>query len=241
MASKLWKRIEKSRRYRLVKTRLRQVIGVEPWVATDVDNVAISEGGWTYCPQYLNGNSTVYSFGVGDDVSFDINLIRRTGATVHAFDPTVTLDDLRLVFNLPETFHFHPWAAAGRDGEIMLYPRVRNGSPSTNMFTLAAEPEVQSLAKRVQARTIPSIAATLGHTHIDLIKIDIEGAEYEVLQSLMRSDIRPTQLLVEFHHRHDAFTKHDTLNAIRQLRETGYRVFSCSESVREIGFLLRNQ
>jgi hypothetical protein len=33
------------------------------------------------------------------------------------------------------------------------------------------------------------------------MKMDIEGAEYEVLDGLLSSPIKPTQLLVEFHHR----------------------------------------
>ena len=38
-----------------------------------------------------------------------------------------------------------------------------------------------------------------GHSHLDLLKIDIEGAEYEVLNYLINKSISVTQILVEFH------------------------------------------
>ena len=40
----------------------------------------------------------------------------------------------------------------------------------------------------------------LGHDHLDVLKMDIEGAEYAVLDDMLQSDILPDQLLVEFHH-----------------------------------------
>jgi hypothetical protein len=39
-----------------------------------------------------------------------------------------------------------------------------------------------------------------GHREIDLLKIDIEGAEYGVLEQILRDRIAVRQLLVEFHH-----------------------------------------
>jgi len=38
-----------------------------------------------------------------------------------------------------------------------------------------------------------------GHTHIDLLKIDIEGAEYQVLDNMLHENILPTILCIEFH------------------------------------------
>ena len=67
--------------------------------------------------------------------------------------------------------------------------------------------------------------------------MDIEGAEYEVLEGLLNSPVLPTQLLVEFHHRfvEDGLAK--TYDIIRRLRDAGYRIFAISEIGREISFL----
>ena len=45
-------------------------------------------GGHTLATAGLHTGSVVYSFGVGEDVSFDVALIQRFGSIVHAFDPT---------------------------------------------------------------------------------------------------------------------------------------------------------
>ena len=39
----------------------------------------------------------------------------------------------------------------------------------------------------------------LGHDRIDLLKLDIEGAEYELLDAMFESDIRPMVMCIEFH------------------------------------------
>jgi hypothetical protein len=45
-------------------------------------------GGWSLCPHLLCQESIVYSIGIGDDISFDLSLIKKFGITVNAFDPT---------------------------------------------------------------------------------------------------------------------------------------------------------
>ena len=77
----------------------------------------------------------------------------------------------------------------------------------------------------------------LGHTQIDLLKIDIEGAEYEVLEGLLESPIKPGQLLVEFHHRFPGIGVERTAEIIRKLRKAGYKIFAISETGREVSFL----
>jgi len=35
---------------------------------------------WTFCPEFLDKDSVIYSFGVGEDLSFDLQLIFITGS-----------------------------------------------------------------------------------------------------------------------------------------------------------------
>ena len=53
-----------------------------------VDFCNANEGGWTICPDGLSEDSIVYSFGIGEDISWESYISERFGATVHAFDPT---------------------------------------------------------------------------------------------------------------------------------------------------------
>ena len=47
-------------------------------------------------------------------------------------------------------------------------------------------------------KKLSTIMSDLGHTHLDLLKLDIEGAEHAVLENMMKEKIVPTILCVEF-------------------------------------------
>ena len=48
-------------------------------------------------------------------------------------------------------------------------------------------------------RRLPDIMKEQGHTKLDILKLDIEGAEYEVLDSLLADGLSTRILCVEFH------------------------------------------
>ena len=73
-----------------------------------------------------------------------------------------------------------------------------------------------------------TILRELGHDSIDVLKIDIEGGEYGVLPDLIATGIRPSQLLIEFHHGYHGVPFGATLSAIRVLQAYGYRIFDVS-------------
>jgi hypothetical protein len=83
---------------------------------------------------------------------------------------------------------------------------------------------------------LATILGMLGHSQIDLLKMDIEGAEYGVLADLLAGPVAVKQLLVEFHHRWPEVGIAKTKHAIRMLHKAGYRIFSVSPSGEEYGF-----
>jgi len=239
MALAAWKRIERRPGYQRVKTSLRRLIGTELRLRVDVHVETIESGGWRFTTQDLDQNSIVYSLGVGDDIAFELSIIERVGAEVHAFDPTPASIEMLSTANLPDRFHFHPWAITAIDRTLKFYPRVKkDGSESTVMFTMIAEDASSENAIEVPAYCLSSVANRLEHSRIDLLKMDIEGAEYEVLEGLLTSPIKPNQLLVEFHHRFPAIGLQKTADMIRLLQKSGYKIFAVSETGREVSFLL---
>jgi hypothetical protein len=50
----------------------------------------------------------------------------------------------------------------------------------------------------VECKKLSNIMSFLGHKKITLMKLDIVGAEYEVIKSLIRDKIYPDILLIEF-------------------------------------------
>jgi FkbM family methyltransferase len=92
-------------------------------------------------------------------------------------------------------------------------------------------------AVELPVQRLTTIMRDLGHDKINLLKMDIEGAEYSVLADLLASHIRVDQLLVEFHHRFPEVGVNKTRSAIKALNAAGYRIVNVSPSGEEFGFL----
>jgi len=221
------------------KLFIKRISGRELWLKTDTEREVLESDGWKYIPELLGRASIVYSLGVGDSIDLDIDLIHHYSLAVHAFDPTPYSEEWIATLELPATFVFHPWAAAGEDGRLRLFRRVnKRGKKSAVMWT--AEGVAGDGADYIDAPayTIRTMMDKLGHERIDLLKVDVEGAEYGILDSLGDVDKLPAQLLVEFHHRFPGIGKQRTADCIDNLRKLGYQIFSISETGREIGFVL---
>ena len=187
---------------------------------------------WTFCPEGLSEGSVVYSLGVGEDISFDLDLIQRFGVTVHAFDPTPRSVTFIRAQVLADQFVFHPYGVAAQDG-------VRRFTPPKNARYVShtlLQRESSRGAIEVPVQRLSTIMRTLGHTRIQLLKMDIEGAEYQVLNDLLDSELEVEQLLVEFHHRWPEVGIARTQQTIHQLNASGYRIFTVSASGEEYGF-----
>jgi FkbM family methyltransferase len=244
MAIKLWKKIEKSDSYRRVKLLIKRLAGKELWVKLDVKCKTVKVGGWHINPAAITKTGClVYSFGIEKDLRFDLALIRDYSLAVHAFDPTPSTIDWISQIDTSPNFHFHPWAVTGLDGNLILFPRIkRDGTKSITMYSLVTADPSSKDKIEVPAFSPSSLLAKLGHdkNNLQIIKIDIEGAEYEVLDDLLKNEINPPQILVEFHHRFAGIGKHRTLETISKLREAGYFLFSISVTGCEYSFIHRD-
>jgi FkbM family methyltransferase len=193
---------------------------------------------WTLCPDLLKADQIVYSLGVGDTIDFDLELIDASGVEVHAFDPTPHSLQWMQEQETPENFCFHPWAASGSDGKLFLYPRVKSdGTKSKVMYTIVDEKGATDDAVEVPAFTVATMMEKLGHESLALLKMDIEGAEYGLIENLLASAIHPDQILVEFHHRFSSLDTQQTLDAIDALKGAAYGLAHISVTGREFCFV----
>ena len=190
-------------------------------------------GGWDVAVKKMNKDSIVYSFGVGEDVSFDLALLGRFGLTVHAFDPTPKSITWVKRQEFPKNFIFHEYGIADFDGNASFNPPV---NPEHVSHTLLDRPETKDRAIAVPVKRLSTIMKELGHSRIDLLKMDVEGAEYGVIIDAVQSAIRPEQLLVEFHHKFPNVGIAKTEEAVSELRKMGYKLFSVSRTGDEFCF-----
>jgi FkbM family methyltransferase len=238
MANPYWKRVEKSAPYKKTKLLVKRLSGKELWLRQDVRIPTKPYGDWRIDTARLNRDSTVYSLGVGDNIDLDLGLVADIGCHVHAFDPTPSTAAWLADAALPPLFHFHPWAVTAADGTMTLYPRVKkDGTLDRVMYTLVPEDAARGNGIDVTAVTLATAMKSLNHARIDLLKMDIEGAEYEVLESVLTLDPLPTQLLVEFHHRFPGIGVAKTAAIVGRLRDAGYCIMGIAVSGREISFI----
>jgi FkbM family methyltransferase len=171
-------------------------------------------GGWTIPNDLLGPQSVCYSGGVGRDVSFDVELIGRFGCKVYGFDPTPDSAEFVAESDLPSQYEFLPYAFCRTDGQQRFHLfNPRDGSYSMNLQRRGGDYFVG------RCRSVSSVMKELGHARLDLLKLDIEGAEYEVLDSILDDGVEVGVLCVEFHR--TPWIRKMT-KAVRKLRGNGY-------------------
>lgn len=194
------------------------------------------DGTWAVSTDHLSASPTIYSVGVGYDISFDTEMIAKFNAEVHAFDPTPLSQQWLSTQELPRQFHFFPYGLADYDGDAeFVLPKGHEVS-----FTSLAQESGKGI--RCPVKRLSSIMRTLNHTRIDLLKIDIEGAEYSIIPDLVSLSDQIGQLLIEFHHRmlpgRDGVRK--TRHAVESLKAAGFALFYVSPRGFEYSFVKRH-
>lgn len=191
-------------------------------------------GGWWLNPEGLNSASIVYSFGIGEDISFDRELIKTCGVRVHGFDPTPRSLQWLNSQGLPDGFTIHEYGIAAHDGKLLLYPPSNSSHVSLSVVRRGNE---EATPLELPVKRLVTVMEELGHDHIDLLKLDIEGAEYDVIPDVLNSNVTIHQLLVEFHHRFAEFGPKRTRLIVKMLKQHGFRLFNVSASGEELSFL----
>lgn len=227
--------------YRRVRRTVRCAMGRDIQFPVQTREVSVSLGGegaaWSICPAGLGRHSVIYSVGIGTDISFDLALIERYGVGVHAFDPTPGSIAWLEAQPLPDRFKWQQVGLAAYDGQALFFPP---DSPAFISHTMLPRPTAGDRAIRVTVRRVSTLMRDLGHDRLDVLKMDIEGAEYDVVDDILASGVRIAQLLVEFHHRFPDVGIERTRQAVTKLNAAGYRIFSVSDTGEEYGFIRRD-
>jgi FkbM family methyltransferase len=186
---------------------------------------------------------TIYARGLGPEaVVLDLGANRgefcrqvqtRFGARCHAVEANPAL-----AAALEREGRFHVWgcAVAGADGRVAFHI-AGNDEASSLLALSSASVHSQGVRETLQvtSMSLTTLLARIGCPRIDLLKMDIEGAEVEVLHSVPESELRSIgQLSVEFHsHAEFGFSIHQGVDeAIRRLQRCGFLFLDFSYGTR---------
>jgi len=134
---------------------------------------------------------------------------------------------------MPPQFVLHDFGIAPTDGELVFHAPINPAHVSLSVVERSTATERVVLP----VRELVGIMKSLGHDRIDLLKMDIEGSEYSVIEDLLARKIPVRQLLVEYHHRFPGIGNSKTQASIDLLERHGYRLFNISKSAEEYSFL----
>ena len=139
----------------------------------------------------LNADSVVLDCG-GYKGEWAEAIYRRYNCTVHVFEPIAAFyQRIAEKFRGVAKVHVHDYGVADFSGEMPF--GIQNDS--TGQFSQSAEREM------VELRAVDRVIADLGLARIHLLKLNIEGAEFGVIETLLDTGLisQVDDLQVQFH------------------------------------------
>jgi len=161
-------------------------------------------------------NPRILSFGVGMDLDFEYELIKKNNAEIIAWDPTDAAENYLKSKALGISYFKKAIGKINEKRYVYDNPN-ENGDYMASFFEYS---EGSSSNKKVEVVAFDDV---VNQYSPDYIKMDIEGAEYEIIESL--SELEVPQISIEFHHDKMNKTIFDTIICIQRMIELGYVPF----------------
>tara|TARA_A100001015_G_C15011140_1_gene723149 strand:- start:1700 stop:2419 length:720 start_codon:yes stop_codon:yes gene_type:complete len=181
----------------------------------------------------INEKSVVFDIGCAEDADLSQYFITHFQARCFGIDPTrkhfTALSEMEKKYQ--GKFTHLPYAVSHENSKLFFFESVsnRSGSLKEDHSNVIADTvnkyEVESI-------TIPGLLAKYKIAEVDYLKLDIEGAEYELIERLDSDDLMfVKQLFIEFHHHAiGSVTKNDTEDAVKKIKDLGFECFTYDHS-----------
>lgn len=141
----------------------------------------------------LNKESIIYSFGILDEISFDKAVVNQIGANVFMYDPT----PLSIEFmskQKDDRFKFSPFGVWTENTTLLFsFPEF-----SSSASVVSGEENKNDKSFEAPCKDLKTIMSENRHNHIDVLKMDIEGAALSICEYMIDKKIYPGQIVVEF-------------------------------------------
>jgi FkbM family methyltransferase len=180
--------------------------------STDVQRFGDTHSGWV-----INKNprpAVIYCAGVGEGISFELELAKTSPRPILLFDPSPT-GIATMAGSDTRNINFFPVGLAAKTGVIEFSLTQYDGQVSR------VDQESGYGKVSFDCWDLVTVMRKNGDATIDLLKMDIEGFEYEIIDQFLDERIPIRQLCVEFH---PWLRPGRTYKTIAKLYRAGYRI-----------------
>lgn len=161
----------------------------------DLKEIGTTYGGWVVPVSLLNAGSIVYCLGCGEDISFDLGLINQFKCDIFAFDPTPrAIKFVKKVAGQNPKYHFFEVGVWDKEETLEFYAPKNPQHVSHSLMNLQGTENFIA----VKVKRLKQLMDSLDHNNIDLLKMDIEGAEYKVIETIIEDKIDIKVICVEY-------------------------------------------
>ena len=171
-----------------------------PYTKTKLVQFGNSYGGYCLSEALLSDKKQriVLSFGIGEDLSFSQDIMDKTNSRIFAFDPTPRSEKyvLHHPLSLSDSFVFFAYGLSNDNKKQVFYmPKVKEYvSCSTHKQEWVGNETIL-----VDMHTFDWIVKDLGLKSIDILKMDIEGSEFDVMDEILSNGIPIETICMEVH------------------------------------------
>lgn len=201
--------------------------GIIARMALKVRGITYYKPNYIYLNRFTEGG-VVIDVGCGWEADFSLLMIRQHGLDAFGVDPTKKHTPAlhALEEKTDGKFHHLPLAVSRENGSIIFHEsRVHESGSILKEHTNIQNDETVSY--QVESVTLTDLIQRIGVQQIDILKLDLEGAEYSLLESVTRRDLESfSQIFIEFHHHCTDFTRKDTRKMVKKITSNGFRMFS---------------
>ncbi len=204
-----WKWIE----FSLQSFNADRVTGLKIQNTANLERIGSSYGGWLVPTHLLGEHSICYCAGVGEDITFDLGLIARFNCEVYAFDPTPRAKlHVQRHAQKEKRFHFIDLGLWDRDEAAKFYAPTNPDHVSHSILNL----QKTNTFFTSECNRLSTIMQTNGHSQLALLKLDIEGAEYRVIDSVIEDKLDIDIICVEYDEAYNSLDK----NYLRRIKQS---------------------